>query len=139
MRSLNRFWVLSMMLIAFLTQGLAVSAQTCEMMMNENQQANHQMSMSDNHSDMVHQTDMNSDAHSAHNMTDSSAGLASGSQHDCCGDDCSCPANACTSFSFVNFSLNIDSQALLDEKIRGLIVTTPNRINASLLRPPILS
>ena len=107
------------MLIAFVGQSVAYASMSCEMLSDS-----HQSHMSMEFQSMDHHSDM---AHSE----------MAANTDDCCGVDCICPANACSSATALNSSLHSVIAIRHSEPVNIYKSEQPNTIAKSLFRPPI--
>lgn len=117
--------VITLMLVAFVGQAFAYSAMSCEM-----SSGSHESHMSMDHSKMSHHEGMN------HNDMNKSSNVQT---EDCCDVDCVCPANACTSVTVLNSSVDSTDVQSLNEALVALQSKQPNSISTSLYRPPIFA
>ena len=117
--------VMTLMLVAFVGQTFAYSAMSCEM-----SSGSHESHMNMDHSKMSHHEGMNHGNMNENNNSQS---------EDCCGVECVCPANACTSATMLNSSVDSTDIKMLSESLAALQSKQPNSISTSLYRPPIFA
>ncbi|QOL25652.1 hypothetical protein LP316_15375 [Thalassotalea sp. LPB0316] len=133
------------MLLAFVGQGLANAAMTCEMSGNthsSHQKAPQQSAQSakvdhanTDHAMMMHHQTMADKTLAGKAMEHSMAPT----HGDCCGDDCPCPTNACTGVSLLNSVDKAGSLALASELIVSSKTQHTNFVISALFRPPIIA
>ena len=129
-KPISKLLVVVAMLIAFVGQALAYSTMACEMTgdMHQDHMSMTSSTMSE-HGDMDHSNmdhaNMNHD-----NMTTS---------EDCCGIDCMCPANACTSLSFLTETSVFSNTLIASETVPLHGSLQLNSLPSSLYRPPIFA
>ncbi|MGJ8680428.1 hypothetical protein [Paraglaciecola sp.] len=123
-KPLSKVLVLAAMLIAFVGQALAYSTMSCEMPSDS-----HQSHMTMDHSSMKHHEGMD------HSDMKTSAS----SSEDCCDQDCICPANACTSVTFLNANSGSTDILGFTDTIVNQGAEHPKSISTSLYRPPIFA
>lgn len=102
------------MLFAFVGQAFAYSAMPYEM------------------SSGCHESHMNMD-HGDMNKS------SNGQSEDCCDVECICPANACSSTTVLNSSVDSTDIQILRESVAALQSKQPHSISTSLYRPPIFA
>ena len=124
-KSLSKVLVVIAMLTAFLGQALAYTAMSCEMSADS-----HASHMEMEHSSMNHQESM---SHGDMKTSDT------GKYQDCCSVDCTCPANACTSITFLNTNVGSTDLLRVREAVFLQKVEQPTSISTSLYRPPIFA
>lgn len=124
-KPLSKVLVVVAMLIAFVGQALAYTAMSCEM-----SSGSHESHMNMDHSKMSHHEGMN------HGEMDKSS---NGQSEDCCDVECVCPANACSSTTVLNSSVDSTDIQLLSESLAALQPKQPHSISTSLYRPPIFA
>ena len=113
------------MLVAFVGQAFAYSAMSCEMSLGS-----HESHMNMEHSKMSHHEGMN---HGEMNKS------SNGQSEDCCDVECVCPANACSSTTVLNSSVDSTDIQILSESVAALQSKKPHSISTSLYRPPIFA
>lgn len=129
--------IITTMLIAFIGQALAYSAMSCEM------SANHQhkmmlMETSSFHTGMDHSAMPHKEM--AHNeMTHSDTQGEDTASADCCDNECTCPVNACSSFSLLTSLYYSASSDLTDVAIVNKNYSLHSLYPSSLYRPPIFA
>lgn len=144
MSKLVRLLTISLTMIALVGQGFALGVSECDM--------DHEMNMS-SAQDSTPKTNMSADNpmhhdhqqmdHGGHQMAmsqqDSSQVEVTTMAMDCCDIQCSCPANACSSSSFLHFASVVEIP-----RFASISLYLTNRSNIqkrqnSLYRPPILA
>ncbi len=124
-KAFSKVILITLMLIAFTGQAFAFFSMSCEMSNGSNESH-----MSMEHSKMNHHEGMK-----LNNVDEAGNHLSM----DCCGDNCVCPTNGCTSTLVINSSIDSTDIQLLSEAIALLQSEQPNSIFTSLYRPPILA
>ncbi|GLX84052.1 hypothetical protein tloyanaT_03040 [Thalassotalea loyana] len=124
-RAFSKVLVMTLMLIAFVGQVFAYSAMSCEM-----SSSSHESHMNMEHSKMSHHEGMN---HGDMNKS------SNGQSEDCCDVECICPANACSSSTALNSSIDSTDIQILSESVAELQSNRPYSISTSLYRPPIFA
>lgn len=120
------------MVLAFIGQTLANTIVCCEM--NE---SSHQMSMVSQQSMLQDAETMDHSHHSmGHSMPQSEEQQMSA---DCCGIDCTCPANACSNSSIIVSLSNVLLTTNYADAIVSVTHPTNNSFQGSLFRPPIFA
>lgn len=135
-KPLSKVLIVMTMLIAFIGQTLAYSAMACEMA-GDAHQAHTMMTSGDDmmsHLSMDHSSSVHANMNHAITSQDESS-----SSDDCCGVDCICPANACTSFTLLGAPTTYVGLALLNEAVNLLPIEQPSSLPTSLYRPPIFA
>lgn len=121
--------IVLIMLVAFVGQAFAYSTMACEMAGEAHQE--HMTLKNDNphahHQNMNHQ----SMEHMEQGHTNNS--------DDCCGVNCMCPANACTSFTFVTEHMSFMTIIITDGAVSSQALEQPTSVSTSLYRPPIFA
>ena len=113
------------MLVAFVGQAFAYSAMSCEM-----SSGSHESHMNMEHSKMSHHEGME---HGDMNKS------SNGQSEDCCDVECVCPANACSSTTVLNSSVDSTDIQIFSESVAALQSKQPHSISTSLYRPPIFA
>jgi len=124
-KALSKVLVVVAMLIAFVGQALAYTAMSCEM-----SSGSHESHMNMDHSKMSHHEGMN---HGDMNKS------SNGQSEDCCDVECICPANACSSTTVLNSSIDSTDIQIFSESVAALQSKQPHSISTSLYRPPIFA
>ena len=106
------------MLVAFVGQAFAYSAMSCEM------------------SSGSHESHMNMNMNMDHGDMNKSS---NGQSEDCCDVECICPANACSSTTVLNSSVDSTDIHILSESVAAMQSKQPHSISTSLYRPPIFA
>ena len=106
------------MLVAFVGQAFAYSAMSCEM------------------SSGSHESHMNMNMNMDHGDMNKSS---NGQSEDCCDVECICPANACSSTTVLNSSIDSTDIQIFSESVAALQSKQPHSISTSLYRPPIFA
>ncbi len=106
------------MLVAFVGQAFAYSAMSCEMSSGSHE-SHMNMNMNMNHGDMNKSSN--------------------GQSEDCCDVECICPANACSSTTVLNSSIDSTDIQIFSESVAALQSKQPHSISTSLYRPPIFA
>ena len=70
---------------------------------------------------------------------DSDCQLTNCCDTDCCEIDCICPANACSSTTVLNSSIDSTDIQIFSESVAALQSKQPHSISTSLYRPPIFA
>lgn len=135
-KPLSKVLIVMTMLIAFLGQTLAYSAMACEMAGDAHQAHNTMVNGEETMSH--HSMDHSSSDHGNMNHPMPGQDKTSNSD-DCCGVDCICPANACTSFTLLSAPTTYVDLALLNEAVNLLPIEQPSSLPTSLYRPPIFA
>nr|WP_277053659.1 hypothetical protein [Pseudoalteromonas marina] len=105
---------MTLMLVAFVGQAFAYSAMPCEM-----SSGSHESHMNMDHGDMNKSSN--------------------GQSEDCCDVECICPANACSSTTVLNSSIDSTDIQIFSESVAALQSKQPHSISTSLYRPPIFA
>ncbi|MBV2128895.1 hypothetical protein [Arsukibacterium indicum] len=113
-KAFSKVLVITLMLFAFVGQAFAYSAMPYEM------------------SSGCHESHMNMD-HGDMNKS------SNGQSEDCCDVECICPANACSSTTVLNSSVDSTDIQILRESVAALQSKQPHSISTSLYRPPIFA
>jgi len=124
-KPLSKVLVVVAMLIAFVGQALAYTAMSCEMSLGS-----HESHMNMEHSKMSHHEGMD---HGDMNKS------SNGQSEDCCDVECICPANACSSTTVLNSSIDSTDIQIFSESVAALQSKQPHSISTSLYRPPIFA
>ncbi|NMP14974.1 hypothetical protein [Thalassotalea sp. Y01] len=132
--SFFKVFLVLVLVVAQLGQAGAMQKHQCEhevtpLAVGENSHQLHDMGMSE---DAHHQ-------HMGHSVDESQTSQLATANMDCCGDDCVCPANACSSTLFVATQLQQDEVHFHPLKIALTDSTQLLRQQSSLFRPPIIS
>ncbi|MCP4586550.1 hypothetical protein [Pseudoalteromonas sp.] len=123
-KAFSKVLVMTLMLVAFVGQAFAYSAMPCEMSSGSHEShMNMNMNMNMN-MDMDH-GDMNKSSN--------------GQSEDCCDVECICPANACSSTTVLNSSIDSTDIQIFSESVAALQSKQPHSISTSLYRPPIFA
>ncbi|MEO9946759.1 hypothetical protein [Paraglaciecola sp.] len=124
-KSFSKVLVVTTMLLAFIGQTLAYTAMSCDMsnMLDEN-------SMVMDHASMQHGMSMAADMIQMHDNTQ---------VDDCCGIDCECPSNVCSSLSMLNAVTLSDRVPLRENSFLIINISVITSYQKSLYRPPILA
>ena len=115
-KAFSKVLVMTLMLVAFVGQAFAYSAMPCEMSSGSHES---HMNMNMNHGDMNKSSN--------------------GQSEDCCDVECICPANACSSTTVLNSSVDSTDIQILSESVAALQSKQPHSISTSLYRPPIFA
>ena len=128
-RVFSKIAVTTLMLIAFVGQSFAYNAVRCEMAVNA-----HKSHMTMDHSTMSHHEMM------SHGMNESDMDKSSTNQsQDCCGTDCVCPANTCSSAIVLISQFSSNEIMPLKDAVNLMQSKQPSSIPTSLFRPPIFA
>ena len=117
-KAFSKVLVITLMLFAFVGQAFAYSAMTCEM------------------SSGSHESHMNMNMNMDHGDMNKSS---NGQSEDCCDVECICPANACSSTTVLNSSVDSTDIQILSESVAAMQSKQPHSISTSLYRPPIFA
>ncbi len=117
-KAFSKVLVMTLMLVAFVGQAFAYSAMSCEMSSGSHE-SHMNMNMNMNHGDMNKSSN--------------------GQSEDCCDVECICPANACSSTTVLNSSVDSTDIQILSESVAALQSNQPLSISTSLYRPPIFA
>ena len=117
-KPLSKVLVVVAMLIAFVGQAFVYSAMPCEM------------------SSGSHESHMNMNMNMDHGDMNKSS---NGQSEDCCDVECICPANACSSTTVLNSSIDSTDIQIFSESVAALQSKQPHSISTSLYRPPIFA
>jgi pyruvate/2-oxoglutarate/acetoin dehydrogenase E1 component len=121
-KAFSRVLVITLMLVAFVGQAFAYSAMSCEM------------------SSGSHESHMNMNMNMNMNMDHGDMNKSSnGQSEDCCDVECICPANACSSTTVLNSSIDSTDIQIFSESVAALQSKQPHSISTSLYRPPIFA
>ena len=123
-KPLSKVLVVVAMLNAFVGQALAYTSMSCEMSADS-----HQSHMTMEHSSMK----------SHEGMEHGDMKASASSSKDCCDVDCICPANACTSVTFLNSNNGSPDILGFTEAIANQGAEHPKSMSTSLFRPPIFA
>ena len=123
-KPLSKVLVVVAMLTAFVGQALAYTSMSCEMSADS-----HQSHMTMEHSSMK----------SHEGMEHGDMKASASSSKDCCDVDCICPANACTSVTFLNSNNGSPDILGFTEAIVNQGAEPPKSMSTSLFRPPIFA
>ena len=115
-KAFSKVLVMTLMLVAFVGQAFAYSAMSCEMSSGSHES---HMNMNMDHGDMNKSSN--------------------GQSEDCCDVECICPANACSSTTVLNSSVDSTDIQILSESVAALQSKKPHSISTSLYRPPIFA
>ena len=115
-KAFSKVLVITLMLVAFVGQAFAYSAMPCEMSSGSHES---HMNMNMDHGDMNKSSN--------------------GQSEDCCDVECVCPANACSSTTVLNSSVDSTDIQILSESVAALQSKQPHSISTSLYRPPIFA
>ncbi|TMS82926.1 hypothetical protein [Pseudoalteromonas sp. S554] len=115
-KPLSKVLVVVAMLIAFVGQAFVYSAMPCEMSSGSHES---HMNMNMDHGDMNKSSN--------------------GQSEDCCDVECICPANACSSTTVLNSSIDSTDIQIFSESVAALQSKQPHSISTSLYRPPIFA
>ncbi|KZY58505.1 hypothetical protein A3733_26535 [Pseudoalteromonas shioyasakiensis] len=115
-KAFSKVLVITLMLVAFVGQAFAYSAMSCEMSSGSHES---HMNMNMNHGDMNKSSN--------------------GQSEDCCDVECICPANACSSTTVLNSSIDSTDIQIFSESVAALQSKQPHSISTSLYRPPIFA
>ncbi|MBQ4832878.1 hypothetical protein J8L70_06460 [Pseudoalteromonas sp. MMG010] len=125
-KSLSKVLVVVAMLTAFLGQALAYTAMPCEMSADSHVSHMEMEQTSLNHLESMSHGDMK--------ISDT------GNYQDCCSVDCTCPANACITITFLNTNnVGLTDFLRIREAMYLQKVEQPTSISTSLYRPPIFA
>ena len=113
-KAFSKVLVITLMLFAFVGQAFAYSAMSCEMSLGS-----HESHMKMDHGDMNKSSN--------------------GQSEDCCDVECICPANACSSTTVLNSSVDSADIQILSESVAAMQSKQPHSISTSLYRPPIFA
>ena len=117
-KAFSKVLVITLMLFAFVGQAFAYSAMSCEMSSGSHE-SHMNMNMNMNHGDMNKSSN--------------------GQSEDCCDVECICPANACSSTTVLNSSVDSTDIQILSESVAAMQSKQPHSISTSLYRPPIFA
>lgn len=117
-KAFSKVLVITLMLVAFVGQAFAYSAMSCEM------------------SSGSHESHMNMNMNMDHGDMNKSS---NGQSEDCCDVECICPANACSSTTVLNSSIDSTDIQIFSESVAALQSKQPHSISTSLYRPPIFA
>jgi hypothetical protein len=121
-KAVSRMLVTAVMLVAFVGQAITFNtSMSCETLED---------SLSPNVSELVKHYDSNPI------NTDSSEGCCG---IECCGADCNCITNACSSFVYFNTDVDSTKTATLSEAVYMQQSEQPKSIATLLYRPPIFT
>ena len=121
-KAFSKVLVMTLMLVAFVGQAFAYSAMPCEM------------------SSGSHESHMNMNMNMNMNMDHGDMNKSSnGQSEDCCDVECICPANACSSTTVLNSSVDSTDIQILSESVAAMQSKQPHSISTSLYRPPIFA
>ncbi|MCP4260278.1 MAG: hypothetical protein GY774_22575 [Planctomycetes bacterium] len=123
-KPLSKVLVVVAMLTAFVGQAFAYTSMSCEMSADS-----HQSHMTMEHSSMK----------SHEGMEHGDMKASASSSKDCCDVDCICPANACTSVTFLNSNNGSPDILGFTEAIVNQGAEHPKSMPTSLFRPPIFA
>lgn len=115
-KAFSKVLVITLMLVAFVGQAFAYSAMSCEMSSGSHES---HMNMNMDHGDMNKSSN--------------------GQSEDCCDVECICPANACSSTTVLNSSIDSTDIQIFSESVAALQSKQPHSISTSLYRPPIFA
>lgn len=115
-KAFSKVLVITLMLVAFVGQAFAYSAMPCEMSSGSHES---HMNMNMDHGDMNKSSN--------------------GQSEDCWDVECICPANACSSTTVLNSSVDSTDIQILSESVAALQSKQPHSISTSLYRPPIFA
>ena len=115
-KAFSKVLVITLMLFAFVGQVFAYSAMPCEMPSGSHES---HMNMNMDHGDMNKSSN--------------------GQSEDCCDVECICPANACSSTTVLNSSVDSTDIQILSESVAAMQSKQPHSISTSLYRPPIFA
>ncbi|MGA4605529.1 MULTISPECIES: hypothetical protein [unclassified Pseudoalteromonas] len=115
-KAFSKVLVITLMLVAFVGQAFAYSAMPCEMSSGSHES---HMNMNMDHGDMNKSSN--------------------GQSEDCCDVECICPANACSSTTVLNSSVDSTDIQILSESVAAMQSKQPHSISTSLYRPPIFA
>ena len=115
-KAFSKVLVITLMLVAFVGQAFAYSAMPCEMSSGSHES---HMNMNMDHGDMNKSSN--------------------GQSEDCCDVECICPANACSSTTVLNSSIDSTDIQIFSESVAALQSKKPHSISTSLYRPPIFA
>jgi hypothetical protein len=117
-KAFSKVLVMTLMLVASVGQAFAYSAMPCEM------------------SSGSHESHMNMNMNMDHGDMNKSS---NGQSEDCCDVECICPANACSSTTVLNSSIDSTDIQIFSEFVAALQSKQPHSISTSLYRPPIFA
>ncbi|QBY03531.1 CopL family metal-binding regulatory protein [Thalassotalea sp. HSM 43] len=107
---------------------------------------NHQCEQQTNTSSQMHMShDMSHDMHQQHGEhhqmadADSQHNMHADMAMDCCGDDCACPSNACSSVVFILAQATHTDANIAPLKIRVADKSSLTALQTNLYRPPIIA
>tara|TARA_B100000767_G_C19741877_1_gene526589 strand:- start:1485 stop:1856 length:372 start_codon:yes stop_codon:yes gene_type:complete len=121
-KAFSKVLVMTLMLVAFVGQAFAYSDMPCEM------------------SSGSHESHMNMNMNMNMNMDHGDMNKSSnGQSEDCCDVECICPANACSSTTVLNSSIDSTDIQIFSESVAALQSKQPHSISTSLYRPPIFA
>ena len=121
-KAFSKVLVMTLMLVAFVGQAFAYSAMPFEM------------------SSGSHESHMNMNMNMNMNMDHGDMNKSSnGQSEDCCDVECICPANACSSTTVLNSSIDSTDIQIFSESVAALQSKQPHSISTSLYRPPIFA
>ncbi|MEH6479381.1 MULTISPECIES: hypothetical protein [Pseudoalteromonas] len=115
-KAFSKVLVMTLMLVASVGQAFAYSAMPCEMSSGSHES---HMNMNMDHGDMNKSSN--------------------GQSEDCCDVECICPANACSSTTVLNSSIDSTDIQIFSESVAALQSKQPHSISTSLYRPPIFA
>lgn len=115
-KAFSKVLVMTLMLVAFVGQAFAYSSMPCEMSSGSHES---HMNMNMDHGDMNKSSN--------------------GQSEDCCDVECICPANACSSTTVLNSSIDSTDIQIFSESVAALQSKQPHSISTSLYRPPIFA
>ena len=143
-RPFSNMLVVSAMLIAFVGQAMAYASMSCEMLADYHPSHQNMEHAQMDHAQMDHafmdhaSMDQSLMGHSL--MDHSQMGEnQSMSSEECCGTDCICPVNACTSVTLLPAGVNASAFTALSEAVSLPGVQQPKSVSTSLYRPPIFA
>ncbi|WP_024601760.1 hypothetical protein [Pseudoalteromonas sp. TB41] len=111
-KAFSKVLVMTLMLVAFVGQAFVY----CEMSSGSHES---HMNMNMDHGDMNKSSN--------------------GQSEDCCDVECICPANACSSTTVLNSSIDSTDIQIFSESVAALQSKQPHSISTSLYRPPIFA
>lgn len=131
--AVSKAFIIMIMLLSLVGQSLANIVMPCEMT-----DSNHQMGME--HSAGQSTNTMTASLHEGmkHHVSELTEPQNQSGQMDCCDVECSCPTNACSSYSLVSIDVLTMNTQVVIEKILILELNSPISIHKSHFRPPIL-
>lgn len=139
-KPISKVVVVMTMLVAFVGQALAYSTMACEMAGDMHQAHNmHQSTDVSAGHDMMNHSEHSSEL--THEMMDHSSMVhdTMSDMQNCCGIDCMCPANACSSTPFISERNLLTPVGISSEALVSKPVAQPSAIPTSLYRPPIFA